>query len=104
MGGAVGAAPGFADLGGFDFRLKPDSPLIGAGVSKEEYLHAVRLVTDYARGGAEVRPSPIFLRALEKIERPTPAFQPVRGAPGSSPREVQGAIDIGAFGFTESGN
>lgn len=100
----LGAAPGFVDLDGFDFRLKPGSPLVDAGVSKEEYLRAVRLVTDHARGGAEARPSPIFLRALEEIERPAPAFQPVRGAPGFSPREVQGAIDIGGFEFTTSGN
>ena len=81
---------GFVDAAGFDYRLKAASPLIDAGVSKEEYVRLVKLVTDNAREGEGGKASQEWLEALEDIEQPTPAFSPERKAPGVAPRAVEG--------------
>ncbi len=94
-----GEDPGFASRPGFDFRLLPGSPLVNEGVSQEEYMEAIRLVTQYSRGDGGAKPSPIYLEALEEIERPHPVHEPARKAPGFVPRSVQGRIDLGAYEF-----
>ncbi|MHC4400847.1 MAG: right-handed parallel beta-helix repeat-containing protein [Planctomycetota bacterium] len=94
-----GNAPGFVDAETFDFRPRAGSPLIGAGVSPEEYSKAIRIVTDNARSGSEVQPSPIWLEALAQIERPSPAFVPVRKGHGYEPRPAVIRVDLGAFPF-----
>lgn len=95
-----GNDPGFFDAETFDFRPRPNSPLIGAGVSPEEYSKAIRMVTDNARSGSEVQPSPNWLEALEQIERPSAAFVPVKKGHGHEPRPAAMRVDLGAFQFT----
>jgi hypothetical protein len=92
-----GGDPGFVDATSFDFRLKKDSPLANAGISAEEYLKAVRLVTDNARSGGKVKPSPGWLKALEEIEKPSPAFAPVRKGHGYLPRPASARLEPGAY-------
>lgn len=92
-----GSDPGFIDAENFDFRPGATSPLIGAGVSQEEYSKAIRMVTDNARSGIEVQPSPVWLEALEQIEKPSPAFVPVRKGHGYEPRPTESHIDLGAY-------
>jgi hypothetical protein len=82
-----------------DFHLTPRSPLINAGVSAEEYSAAIRVVTQYSRQGEGATPGPLWLKALEDIEKPYPAFEPIRKAHGYVPRKAAGAIDIGAYEF-----
>lgn len=91
--------PGFVSRTGMDFHLTPSSPLIDAGVSAEEYSAAVRVVTQYSRQGEGATPGPLWLKALEEIEKPYPAFEPIRKAHGYTPRKAAGAIDLGAYEF-----
>lgn len=93
-----GDDPGFADGGAEGFRPAGGSPLVGAGVSVEEYSAAVRIVLDRARDGSDTRPSPAYLAALSDIEAAAPAFEPVRKGHGFRARKAAGGIDIGAFG------
>jgi hypothetical protein len=92
-----GEDAGFVDLAAGDFRLKADSPLVDKGVSGEEYLKAIHIVTDNSRGGTEAAPSPIWLKALEEIEKPSPMYEPIKKAAGSAPRPSDGKVDLGAF-------
>ncbi len=94
-----GTDPGFVNHLAQDFRLRSDSPLVNAGVSQDEYMQAIRLVTQYSRGDGDVEPSPIYLAALEEIERPYPAFEPIRKGYGFRPRSGEESTDIGAYGF-----
>jgi len=89
--------PGFMDAKSFDFRLKPDSPLINSGVSPEEYGKAVRLVTANSRGDETAKPGVEWLKALAEIEAPVPAFEPFKNLSRVKPRILRGAIDIGAL-------
>lgn len=91
-----GEAPGFVDAGALDYRPQPTSPLVGAGVSGAEYERAIRLVTDNARSGSDVQPSPNWLQALEQVERSAPAYVPVRGH-AVQPRVESGPPTLGAF-------
>jgi hypothetical protein len=77
--------------------LKPDSPLTRAGISPEAYLAAVRLVTDNSRSGSRVNPSPLWLKALDEIERPAPAFVPLRQGRGYQGRASRARHEPGAF-------
>ena len=97
-----GSDPGFRDAESFDFRPGANSPLIGAGVSQEEYSQAIRMVTENARSGGETKPSPVWLEALEQIEKPSPAFVPVRRGHGYEPRPTASRTDLGAYPFTRT--
>jgi len=92
-----GTDAGFVDSTGADFDLKATSELINAGVSGDEYLKAIRIVTDNARGGTKAAGSPIWLKAIDEIERTTPAYEPIRKGHGFKERPVSGAMDIGAY-------
>ncbi len=98
-----GDDPGFVDAKTFDFRLRPDSPLIGQGVSQEEYLKTIRLVTANARSGGEAQPSPAWLKALEEIEMPSPAFAPIRKGHGYAPQSAAKPLGLGAYQFAAPG-
>ena len=94
--------PKFVDREELDFRPAEGSELIDGGVSEEQYLKAVRMVTQYSRGeGRDIKPSPIWLKALEDVEKPSPAYEPIRKAPGFSPRKSDGKVDLGAFEFAK---
>ena len=73
------------------------APLVNVGISGEEYLKAIHVVTDNARGGTDVGPSPTWLKALDEIEKPTPAYEPMRQGHGFQARKVDGPVDIGAY-------
>lgn len=101
-----GADPGFTDAKELDFHPKATSPLNDAGISPEEYAKAVRIVTQYSRDGEKGKASPTWLKALEEIERPAPAYEPIKKAPGFHPRDPRDprkpnkeseTIHIGAF-------
>ncbi len=93
--------PAMADREALDFRPAGGSQLIDGGVSEEEYLKAVKMVTQYSRGeGQEVKPSPAWLKALEDVEKPCPMYQPIKKAPGFAPRANDGKVDLGAFEYT----
>jgi hypothetical protein len=100
----TGDDPPFVDAKALDFRPKAGSPLVDAGVSPEEYEAAVKIVTQYSRGKEGAAASREWLAALEKVERGTPSFSPLRKAPGASERKVVGKIDIGAYESTGPGN
>ena len=97
-----GEDAGFADPAGADFRLKAGSPLIDKGATGEEYVKAIHIVTDNSRTGTDVSPSPMWLKAIEEIEKPTPAYEPVRKDYGFQTRPADGAVDIGAYEFVKS--
>jgi hypothetical protein len=97
-----GEAPGFADAKALEFRPAAGSALIDAGVSGEEYLKAVRIVTQFSRAGESVEPSPEWLKAVDEIERATPAYEPLRKAAGYKSRASEGAMDIGAYEFVKA--
>ncbi len=95
-----GDDPGFVDRDGFDFRPREDSPLLDAGASQEEYMKALRLVTQHSRGDGGAGPSPVYLEAVADVEKPYPAHQPACRAPGFLPRRVERRMDIGAYQST----
>lgn len=95
-----GEKPAVADFEGREYRPAPGSPLIDAGVSAEEYAKALKIVLQHAGSGSDAAASPVYLKALEDIERAYPAFEPVKKAPGFKPREVRGKVDIGAYELT----
>jgi len=96
-----GDDPGFVDAKALDFRPAPGSPLVDAGVSAEEYLKAIRLVTQYSRAGDKTTPSPEWLKAVDETERPAPAWEPLKKSAGFRARPVHGRIDIGAYQFVK---
>jgi len=71
-----GDDPGFADLAGHDFHLRPGSPLINAGL-----------------------PDPEWLNADQQLSPVRPEFEPTRNAFESVPRPRAGTLDIGAFEY-----
>jgi hypothetical protein len=77
---------------------------VGAGVSQEEYSRAIQIVTKNARSGSDAQPSRIWLDALEQVERPTPAFVPVRSGHKYEIRAVSIHTDLGAFQSTTMRN
>jgi hypothetical protein len=96
-----GTEAGFADAKALDFRPRASSPLVDAGISPEEYAKAIRIVTQHSRDGEKGKASPMWLKALEEIEKPSPAYEPIKKQPEFHPRRVSGTADVGAF---ESGD
>lgn len=92
-----GTDPGFTDAKALDFRPKAGSPLNDAGISPEEYAKAIRLVTQYSRDSEKGKASAMWLKALEEIEKPAPAYEPVKRAAGFHPRKASATIHIGAY-------
>jgi len=92
-----GESPGFVDYERRNFAPAADSPLVDAGVDAEEYMKAVELVLEHARSGSDAEPSPVWLKALEDIEKDCPAFEPPGKAAGFKRRDVTGKVDIGAY-------
>lgn len=97
-----GESPGFVDAKALDFRPAAGSPLIDAGVSGEEYLAAVRTVTQFSRSGEAAQPSPEWLKAIDEIERAVPAYEPAKKSTSYNHRPEAGAIDIGAYEFVKA--
>jgi hypothetical protein len=96
-----GDAPGFVDAAGLDFRPGADSPLVGAAMPREEYMKHVKLVTDNARDASEIAPSPIWLAAVDEVEKDACACQPNVQKPGCAPRSDASNPAIGAYAPAE---
>jgi len=85
-----------------EFRAEEGSEVVDAGVPSDEYLKAVKMVTQYSRGeGQVIKPSPAWLAALEEIEKPAPAYEPVTQGAGFQPRPYDGHIDLGAYEYVK---
>jgi hypothetical protein len=99
-----GDNPGFVDQKAFDFHLKADSPLVGAALSRDDYMKYVKMVTDNSRAVTETAPSPIWLQAIDEIESSIPSFEPIRKGHGFAKRADDGKLDIGAYEYVKSSN
>jgi len=98
-GTVFGDDPGFVDAANFDFHLKAGSTLINAGLSRDDVMSYVKMVTDNARADEPAKPSPIFLNAIREIEESIPSFEPLRKDHGFTKRGDDGKLDIGACEF-----
>jgi len=97
-----GDDPGFADQASYEFRPAAGSPLIEAGLSREAIAPYIDEVADFHKAELDgVRPSPIYLNAVEEIQSGAPAFEPLKKAVGAGRRPVSGTLDIGAFEYVK---